>query len=93
MSNVVPSQFFQGIRIKSKKLSLRVYPFGKMAVKWCDLISFCQTPKFNLHHLRKISAGLKMGLLTPKSGITLSTLEGERYPTLLMLKFVKNRRI
>ena len=64
-----------------------------MALKWRDLTSSCQTPKFNLHYLRKISEGFQVALLTPKSGITLSTLEGERYPTLLMLRFVKNRRI
>ena len=75
---------------KVKVLSPQVYPFSKMVVKWRDLTWPRKSPKFNLHHLRKISTEFKMAMLTSKSGIVLCALEGERYPTLLMLKFVKN---
>ena len=34
---------------------------------WFNIDS--QSPKFNLHHLRKISTGFKMAMLTPKSSI------------------------
>ena len=40
-----------------------------MAVKWSDLTWLRKSSKFNLHHLRKISTGLKMAVLTPKPGI------------------------
>ena len=40
-----------------------------MAVKWHDLTWSCKSPKFNLHHLRKIPTGFKIAVLTPKSGI------------------------
>ena len=50
-------------------LSPRVYPFSKMAVKWSDLKWPSRSPKFNFHHLRKISAGFKMAVLTLKLGI------------------------
>ena len=52
-----------------KILFPRVYSFRKMAMKWCDLTWPGKSPKSNLHHLRKISAGFKMTVLTPKSGI------------------------
>ena len=54
---------------KVKILSPRVYPLSKMVVRWRDLTWPRQSPKFNLHHLRKISTGFKMAVLTPKSGI------------------------
>ena len=40
-----------------------------MAVKWHDLTWSCKSPKFNLHHLRKIPTGFKIAVQTPKSGI------------------------
>ena len=55
---------------KVKKLSPRVYLFIKMTVKWRDLAWPRKSPKFNLHHPRKKSAGFKMAVLTPKLGIT-----------------------
>ena len=46
------------------------YPFSKIAVIWCDLTWPHKSPKFNLHHLRDISTGFKMVVLTTqKSGI------------------------
>ena len=56
---------------KIKLLSPYANPFSKIAMKWCDLIWSRKSPKFNLHHLRNISAGFKMAVLTPKSGIPL----------------------
>ena len=55
--------------LKVKILSPRVYPFSKMTVKWRGLTWPGKSPKFNLHHLRKISAGFKMAVQTPKLGI------------------------
>ena len=43
-----------------------------MAVKWRDLTWCRKSPKFNLHHLRKISVVFKMPVLTPKSSILLT---------------------
>ena len=57
------------LKLLVKILSPRVYPFSKMAVKWRGLTWPGKSPKFNLHHLRKISAGFKMAVLTPKLGI------------------------
>ena len=51
------------------KLSPRFYPFSKMTVKWSDLKWPSRSLKFNFHHLRKISAGFKMAVLTLKLGI------------------------
>ena len=51
-----------------KILSPRIYLFSKMAVKWSNLTWPSKSPKFNLHHLRKLSAGFKMAVLTPKLG-------------------------
>ena len=62
--NVVPSQLFQEICIKSKNV-----PECLSSVKWCDLTWPCTSPRFNLHHLQKISTGYKMAVLTPKSDI------------------------
>ena len=50
-------------------LSPRVCPFSKMAVKWSDLKCPSRSPKFNFHHLRKVSAGFKMVVSTLKSGV------------------------
>ena len=50
-------------------LSACAYPFSKIAVKWRDLTWRPESPKFNLHHLQKISTGFKMAVLTSKSGI------------------------
>ena len=63
------SQLFQEICIKGKNMSACDYPFSKIAVKWRDLTWSRKSPKFSLHHLRKISTGFKMAVLTPKSGI------------------------
>ena len=41
-----------------------------MAVKWSDLTWPRKSSKFNLHHLRKISKGCKMVLLTSKEGVS-----------------------
>ena len=41
-----------------------------MTVKWHDMTWPGKRPKFNLPHLRPISTGVKMAVLTPKSGIT-----------------------
>ena len=48
---------------KVKLLSPRVYPFSKMAVKWRESIWPRKSPKLNLHHLQKISAGFKGALM------------------------------
>ena len=45
------------------------YPFSKTAVIWRDLTWPHKNPKFNLHHLRNISTGFEMAVLTSKSGI------------------------
>ena len=72
LSNFVSRQLFQEIRLfqKSENLSLCVYPFSNMTVKWRDLTWLCKNPKFNLYQLRKISAVFKIAVLTLKSGIT-----------------------
>ena len=36
---------------------------------WRDLTWSYKSPKLNLHHLRNIPTGFKMGMLTPKLGI------------------------
>ena len=61
-------QLFQEICIKSKILSPCAYPFRKIAVIWRYLTWARKSPKFNLHHLKNISTGLKMAVLNPKSG-------------------------
>ena len=50
-------------------LSPRVCPYSKTAVKWSDLKCLSRSPKFNFHHLRKVSAGFKMTVLTLKLGV------------------------
>ena len=50
-------------------LSLCAYPFSKIAVICRDLTWPRKSPKLNLHHLRNISTGFKMAVLTTKSGI------------------------
>ena len=40
-----------------------------MAMKCRDLTRPRKSPKFNLHHLRKISTGFKMAVLNTKSGM------------------------
>ena len=49
-----------------------IKPFSKVAVKWCDLTWPRKSPKFSLHHLRKISAKFKMVVLSLKLGIPLN---------------------
>ena len=44
-------------------------PFSKIGVILRDLTLPRKSSKFNLHHLRNISTGFKMVVLTPKSGI------------------------
>ena len=61
----IVASFSKKYALKIKILSPRVYPFSKMTVKW----QFCKSPKFNLHHLRKISTEFKMAVLTLKSSI------------------------
>ena len=51
-------------------LSPNAFPFSKMAVKWRDITWPRKSPKFNLHHLQKISTGFKMAVLTLKSGMS-----------------------
>ena len=47
-----------------------VYPFRKQQDVTCPRIG----PKFNLHHLQEISAGFKMVMLIPESGIGISLI-------------------
>ena len=48
-------------------MSPRAYPSEKQGyLAWPHI-----GPKFNLHHLRKITTRFKMAVLTPKSGISL----------------------
>ena len=63
---VISCQLFQEICIKKWKYCLLASIYSG---KWHDLTWPRKGPKFNLHHLREISAVFKMAVLTPKSGM------------------------
>ena len=64
--NVIPSQFFQEICIKSKNIVSLCLSF---AVIWCDLTWPFKSPKFSLHHLQNILMEFMMAVLTLKTGM------------------------
>ena len=53
-----------------KTLSPHAYPLKK----WPDLIWPCNSSEFSLHHLQQTSAGFKMVVLTPKSGVRINLI-------------------
>ena len=70
--NVIPSQLFQEIRLKSKNIVSSRLSFQSNGSEIHDLTWPRKSPKFNLHHLRKISTRFKVTVLTSKSDIVQS---------------------